>query len=121
MTIFHAPNLGELPPHPLVPRLLKQDLDAQSIADRWISEAGAMGVSMDFHLAPGRQNPFEAILAAARRGPYSLIAMEDKSSALSTSIIGSNTRQVVRRAPCPVLVLAARSRKSAPHVLKGAA
>lgn len=130
MTILHAPKPRALSPHPLIPSVHKDEFraigeqdvwSAKAIADRWGTEAEAMGVSAKLMFIPGRQEPFEAILAETRRGSYSLIVMQDKSSPHSTNIIGSNTRQVVRHSRCPVLVLTAERRKIPARLVREAA
>jgi nucleotide-binding universal stress UspA family protein len=47
----------------------------------------------------------DSILAHAKNGKASLIVMESQSGLLATTLLGSVTRQVVRDAPCPVLVV----------------
>ena len=76
---------------------------------------------MKFVMIETRNEIASEIIELVRHNNISLIAMQDKSNTLSEKVIGSNTRQVVRKAPCPVLVLKVGKRVSLRGVEKSAA
>lgn len=87
---------------------------AQSVFKRWIKRARDSGVRAEFTiLETSKADPWKEIVRFNRKNRYSLIMMEDKSSPMSASILGSNTRQVVRHAECPVWVLKKRRKAGA--------
>ena len=47
----------------------------------------------------------ELVIELAEKHSFDLIAMAAQSGPISSALIGSVTRQVIRRSPCPVWVL----------------
>lgn len=89
-----------------------ESVHAERISRRWMREAQSSGILAQARIVETREDVAHEVLALARRKDVSLIAMQDKSSPLSADIIGSNTRQVVRNSPCPVLILKTERRVS---------
>lgn len=82
---------------------------AQSMFKRWIKRARDVGVHAEFTILEStKDDPWKEILHFNSKNKYSLIVMEDKSSQMSVSILGSNTRQIIRHSECPVWVLKQR-------------
>jgi nucleotide-binding universal stress UspA family protein len=69
---------------------------------RWLTKKG-VNAEYVVHTATG--STYEAILDFAKEKKASLIVMEQKSGAISSALLGSLVRQIVRHAPCPVLTL----------------
>ena len=74
-------------------------------AAHWIAVAARYGVAMDVVFRDRCRNPGEDIVKCARAMGASLIAMETNTSPVAAMLVGSNTRTVVRKSPCPVWVL----------------
>lgn len=83
---------------------------AKKHAHAWTEIADRHGVTVDFVLRERGRNPGEEILTIAERENVGLIAMQTNAGTLSATLLGSNTRHVVRKARCPVWIL-----KPAPH------
>lgn len=73
--------------------------------DAWAKWATKQGVSTEFILDDRGGSISERILEVAARDEIGVIAMASRSGPVSSAMIGSVTRQVVRTAPCPVWVL----------------
>jgi nucleotide-binding universal stress UspA family protein len=84
----------------------------QSIGQRWMSESKSVGVHANLIVIPTGNEVASEIIKIVKRENISMIAMQDKSDRMSAAIIESNTRQVVRKALCPVLVLKVGKRVS---------
>jgi nucleotide-binding universal stress UspA family protein len=88
------------------PDYLTQDEQRKrQIAQRYQTSAKKQGVVMNLEFHPGRGSTAEAIIQQAQKEKSTLITMAAESGAVTTTLIGSITRQVVRSACCPVWVL----------------
>jgi nucleotide-binding universal stress UspA family protein len=120
VSLFHVIEIGksnQYPHHALGTSELEDEPDvlrrrALAVAQRWVNESRSLGIRVDLEITETRDEVAHEILKFARRKGVALIAMQDKSSSLSAKVIGSNTRQVVRNAPCPVLILKTGRRAS---------
>ena len=75
-------------------------------AGNWAKRGEHSGVRTKFHIEMEGGPPLDSILKASRRlGAKAMIAMTSQSGKWSATILGSLTRQVLRSAPCPVLVV----------------
>lgn len=90
----------------------KERRNAQNVLVRWVKRAREANIQAEFTIVDFDKDPWVEIVSFSEKNRISLIAMEDKSSHLSASVLGSNTRQVVRHASCPVWVLKRRKRAS---------
>lgn len=77
----------------------------QRRADSWSDWARAEGVQCTAELDMSGESIDELICEKARLEGADLIVMEGRSSPLKAALMGSVARDVVRSAPCPVLVL----------------
>ena len=77
----------------------------RKLADRWVSEAKEKGISVKIHFDSSRGNIAELILKQARSKKFGWIAMASESGAVSSALVGSITREIVRQSPCPVWVM----------------
>lgn len=82
---------------------------AKRKAAYWAQLAKERGTAMDFVIDEKGLSVADEILRIAKKRNSGLIAMEAQSRPVSAALIGSYTRQVVRHAPCPVLVLKPRA------------
>lgn len=71
----------------------------------WIRRAERSGVRAKLHLDTRRGQTVDEIVKAAKRLAGSVIVMASQSGVVGTLLIGSLTRQVLRAAPRPVLVI----------------
>ena len=79
---------------------------AEKQAAEWTRLAERKGVIVKAHVSGKPGYALDEIVRAAKKlGPSGMIAMASQSGALTSVILGSLTRQVVRSAPCPILVL----------------
>lgn len=75
-------------------------------ADEWIEFGRKKGVRVKLHLDTKEGHPLDEIIRAAKRlGPSTFIAMASQTGKLGAILLGSLTRQVLRNAPCPVMVI----------------
>lgn len=74
-------------------------------AESWTEWAQQEGVNSGFKVDSSGSPVDTLICTEAEKGVYDLIVMESHSKPLKTALLGSTTRNVVRMAPCPVLVL----------------
>ncbi|MEN0058942.1 MAG: universal stress protein [Bdellovibrio sp.] len=74
-------------------------------AELWTHWAKNEGVSAQFLVDNSFRAIDELILDAAEKNDIDLIVMEAQSGPLSAALLGSYTRNVVRKAACPVYVL----------------
>lgn len=77
----------------------------QKRVDEWISEGQAMGLKVNGSIYAEGGGISDSILRNAVEHRVSLISMAVQSGPITSAIIGSVTREVVRRAPCPVWIL----------------
>jgi nucleotide-binding universal stress UspA family protein len=74
----------------------------------WARYGNQHGVKVDFvTIRPGTKIA-ECILSEAKRLSVGLIALESESGWMSSALLGSVSRQVIRHASCPVWVIRAR-------------
>jgi nucleotide-binding universal stress UspA family protein len=90
------------------PDYLTQDEQRKrQIAQRYQASAKKHGITLHLEFHPGRGSTAEAIIQQAQKEKSTLITMAAESGPITTTLIGSITRQVVRSACCPVWVLRA--------------
>jgi nucleotide-binding universal stress UspA family protein len=77
----------------------------QQAAKKVIERAKKHEIACDFIVDNQSQSIVESILSYARETRPSFIAMAAQSGPIASTLLGSVTRQVLRSAPCPVLVL----------------
>lgn len=75
--------------------------------------ANKRGVETDFLIDDQGGSVTTSLIGLAERSDYDLIAMAAESGPITTTLIGSITRQVVRHAPCPVWIIHPPRRKEA--------
>lgn len=75
-------------------------------ATPWLKLAESRGVRADAVVESGAESTLDSVLRAAEP-PGTVIAMAALSGPVGAAIAGSLTRQTLRAAPCPVLVLRA--------------
>lgn len=87
-------------------QIIEEQIEAQSRrAQQWVDGAARMGV-MVTHVIDSSFKPVdELVLDAAEAHDCDLIMMEAQSGPMSAALLGSYTRNVVRKAECPVYVL----------------
>lgn len=79
---------------------------AQKNAQTWSNLASKHGVKVNLVIDDrGYRSIWESILQQARKNRVGMIAMESMSGPVSSVVIGSVTRQVVRHAECPIWIL----------------
>ncbi len=111
--LFHKiqylnPEFGPLYLFPAVDaQSLKEVRDSyKAEAQKWIDYAEQRGVKVTFHLDTSNGRPLDEILRAAKKlGNTAMIAMASQSGGVGAVVMGSLTRQVLREAPCPIMVL----------------
>jgi len=85
-------------------KAVRQSIKEQSVP--WIEYGKKFGVKVTFELSETTGNVAEEILAVAKKmGPDTVIAMASQSNKAIAVLLGSMTRQVLRTATCPVLVV----------------
>ncbi|MGZ3722503.1 MAG: universal stress protein [Bdellovibrionales bacterium] len=80
----------------------REALKRESDANEWLKWAQAYGVNTELHLDNQPGYVASSIAGFAAEKNFDLIAMISESNALSSLLMGSFTRQVIREAPCPV-------------------
>jgi nucleotide-binding universal stress UspA family protein len=78
-------------------------------AAKLCEQAKAMDVPCEWYQAEARIPVAEAIVQHAKESKAGLIAMAAESGAVASALLGSVTRQVIKSAPCPVLVYRVKS------------
>jgi nucleotide-binding universal stress UspA family protein len=81
---------------------------AKRKAAHWAELAREHGVRADYVVDERGFSVADQILRLVRNRHFGLIAMDSQSGPVSSALLGSITRQVVRHAACPVLVLKPR-------------
>jgi nucleotide-binding universal stress UspA family protein len=80
-------------------------MDPRKEARPWIQYAEKSGVKAKLRLGSGPSSLRDDILdAALELGPTAMLAMTSKRGPVTSALVGSVTRQVLRSALCPVLV-----------------
>jgi nucleotide-binding universal stress UspA family protein len=74
-------------------------------AQHWVQWAQKEGVLAEFQIDSSFKGIDDLILNTVHQHDVDLIVMEAQSGPMSAAILGSYTRNVVRRAECPVYVL----------------
>jgi len=82
------------------------------IAEKWVASGTEQGVEIEVMIDPEASSVTESVLAFAARRHVGMIAMAAQSGAITNTLIGSITRQVVRHAETPVWVLHAKQKNS---------
>lgn len=77
------------------------------VAKMWVTDAEAKGVSAQFKILSNVTSVSEEIISFAKDKSIDMVALSAQSGAFEASLLGSIARQVVRGAPCPVLVMRA--------------
>ena len=85
--------------------LSQHEQEKRTVAERYASLARAKGVSLEVVVTSAHTNVSSLILEQAKKSQAGLIAMGAESGLVSTTLIGSITRQVAREAPCPIWVM----------------
>lgn len=87
-------------------QIVENQIENQSQrAQLWIDWAQKEGVRAHFLIDSSYKSIDELILNAVQAHEADLVVMEAQSGPLSATLLGSITRNVVRKAPCPVYVL----------------
>ncbi len=87
------------------PGNLYDETDGQrQLAARVLAEAKKSDIPCDYVIDDRSDSVTESILTHAREKKVRFIMMSAESGPLAAALIGSITRQVVRAAPCPVIV-----------------
>ena len=76
----------------------------KSTAAKWIDRAKQQGVSAEFQIHDKSGSVVEAVISAGKKNGVQAIALAAESGSVSTAVLGSIARQIVRKAPYPVLV-----------------
>lgn len=87
-------------------QIIEEQIEAQSRrAQQWVDGAARMGVMVSHVIDSSFKPVDELVLDAASAHECDLIVMEAQSGPMSAALLGSYTRNVVRKAECPVYVL----------------
>lgn len=123
ITLFHSVQhpiqpigTGFYPAGPLGPfvdYVQRQFQLATKKADTWVEIAQRRGLAMNYIIDEKGQSIWEQVVETAEREGAGLIAMDSQSGPIASTLLGSVARQVVRHAPCPVLVLKSKSIRAA--------
>ena len=84
----------------------------QARLDQWVDVARKQGLQVSGSIYAEGGGIADAILRIAKEENAGMIAMAIQSGPITSAIIGSVTREVVRRAPCPVWILRHAARKT---------
>jgi len=84
----------------------KMKKDAQAFLEEFKKIAEELGVKMETQLVIG--NPAEEIVKCVKENDLIIMAHHDKTVGIDRVMIGSVSRDVVRNAPCSVLVVKAK-------------
>lgn len=113
------PDLGYPFVVPPVSRVSLKQLSREflELGKAWESRGKAQGVSVRFYLANRPGHAVDEVLKAAKiMGRTGIIAMASQSGKLKSALLGSLTRQVLRDAAIPVLVIHPNQNKLADRV-----
>jgi len=103
---YVSPPLGLM--MPTVSREMLRELTAErvAIAKQWATRAELSGTRTKFHIDSRGGTPLDSILKASKAlGPKAMIGITSQSGPAGAAVLGSLTRQVLRSAACPVLVM----------------
>jgi len=111
--IYHKLKLPYLsPPMGLgIPTISRETLrelkkERMATAAQWAKRAELSGVRTKFHIDSKEGPPLDSILKVNRTlGPKAMIAITSQSGPVGAAVLGSLTRQILRNATCPVLVV----------------
>lgn len=105
--LLHSVELPSPPPETILTKPGLIDADAQNAADKRLSEwRKQIGSSTAVKVAARTGKPTTQIVEEAKRSHADLIVMGTHGrTGLSHLLIGSTAEQVVRHAPCPVMVV----------------
>lgn len=105
ITLFHKVEILSsyaLPYYP-TPHFMEEQVSlARNKAEEWVKSAKEEGVDCGFVLDERPVSVVQGILAEAKKMPSGIIAMASQTGPVTSVILGSVTRMVVRQAPCPV-------------------
>jgi nucleotide-binding universal stress UspA family protein len=87
--------------------IVKEAAEREKQAKEWQDWAARFNVPVDIHLDNVPGNVPEAIDSYAREKDFDLIVMVSQADPVLVTLAGSMARQMVRSAPCPVLVMRA--------------
>lgn len=87
-------------------QIVEHQIESQARkAQLWVDWAQKEGVTAHFFIDSTFKSVDDIVLNSITTHDVDLIAMEAQSGPLSAAMLGSYTRNVARRAPCPVYVL----------------
>ncbi len=103
---YSNPDLGMGLPPVSKESLRRIKADAKKFANSWARRAELSGVRTKVHIDVTGEPALDSILKLSKRlGAKVMIAMTSQSGKWRAAILGSLTRQVLRTASCPVLVV----------------
>jgi len=107
VTIFHQVDYGPVTPSNF--EALKSDRSwREREGQAFLQQAKENGLNAEFVVEAKPRSAASAILALSQE-PETLIAMVSSSNTVESLLLGSTTRQVIRRASCPVWVIHPRT------------
>lgn len=78
----------------------------RQVAEEWVQEGRSRGILVKAHVCGKSGYAVDEITKTAKKlGSSGIIAMASQSGRFTSMLLGSLTRQVLRNAPCPVLVI----------------
>lgn len=87
-------------------QIVEHQIESQAHkAQLWIDWAAKEGIAAHYFIDNSFKAVDELIIESIEKHSADLIIMEAQSGPLSAAILGSYTRNVVRKSPCPVIVL----------------
>ena len=88
-----------------IEQIVEHELDHQTNkAQMWIQWAANEGVRAHYHIDASFKPIDDLIISALRHHNADLVMLEAHSTGMSAFFLGSATRNVIRRASCPVFV-----------------
>lgn len=96
---------GAVPP-PALDSLIQEEVEEKTkMVEKWAGIARKRGLMTQVVIDQTPGGVAASIVKLAESGNHSLIAMVAHTGPVASALMGSTTRQVVRTAPCPVMVL----------------
>lgn len=87
-------------------QIVEHEIEAMTKkAKSWTDWAFREGLQAQYYIDTSYKGIDEVVLEAASRFETQLIVMEAQSGPISAALLGSSTRNVTRKAPCPVYVI----------------